>query len=187
MREPPGEQSQPGRETDTASVHAIMARELGPGRAQGAAAASSQEGGIPCPIWSDRNGSSASACRQSCWSSGVGGADGARRAGRRATRTGSVLHLHRENSAREHRSGHRSEEPGHALSRCRLSTLVSAVQLLYRSTGQLGQPTVNVTSILLPAADFGPAWCSPTSPSTTRSTATTSRRTRSRAGLRSVA
>ena len=28
---------------------------------------------------------------------------------------------------------------------------VTAVQLLYRSTGELGQPTVNVTSVLLPA------------------------------------
>jgi hypothetical protein len=34
-------------------------------------------------------------------------------------------------------------------------TVVSAVQLLYRSTGQLGQPTVNVTSVLQPAFYFG--------------------------------
>jgi hypothetical protein len=33
---------------------------------------------------------------------------------------------------------------------------VTAVQLLYRSTGELGQPTVNVTSVLLPAHRFGP-------------------------------
>ena len=33
---------------------------------------------------------------------------------------------------------------------------VNAVQLLYRSTGQLGQPTVNVTSVLLPPLRFGP-------------------------------
>jgi Secretory lipase len=32
-----------------------------------------------------------------------------------------------------------------------LPTPVSAVQLLYRSTGELGQPTVNVTSVLQPA------------------------------------
>jgi Secretory lipase len=35
-------------------------------------------------------------------------------------------------------------------------TLVSTVQLLYRSTGQLGQPTTNVTSVLLPPPHFGP-------------------------------
>jgi len=32
---------------------------------------------------------------------------------------------------------------------------VTAVQLLYRSTGQLGQPTVNVTSVLLPPLRLG--------------------------------
>ncbi len=36
-----------------------------------------------------------------------------------------------------------------------LPTLVTAVQLLYRSTGQLGQPTVNVTSVLLPPPHLG--------------------------------
>lgn len=34
---------------------------------------------------------------------------------------------------------------------------VSAVQLLYRSTGELGQPTVNVTSVLRPPLSFGPS------------------------------
>jgi Secretory lipase len=33
---------------------------------------------------------------------------------------------------------------------------VAAVQLLYRSTGPLGQPTVNVTSVLRPALNLGP-------------------------------
>ena len=33
---------------------------------------------------------------------------------------------------------------------------VAAVQLLYRSTSELGQPTVNVTSVLLPPLRFGP-------------------------------
>jgi hypothetical protein len=33
---------------------------------------------------------------------------------------------------------------------------VTAVQLLYRSTGELGQPTVNVTSVLLPPLSVGP-------------------------------
>jgi hypothetical protein len=37
-----------------------------------------------------------------------------------------------------------------------LPTLVTAVQLLYRSTGEIGQPTVNVTSVLLPALRLGP-------------------------------
>ncbi len=32
---------------------------------------------------------------------------------------------------------------------------ITAVQLLYRSTGELGQPTVNVTSVLLPPLRFG--------------------------------
>jgi hypothetical protein len=32
---------------------------------------------------------------------------------------------------------------------------VTAIQLLYRSTGQLGQPTVNVTSVLIPAVQIG--------------------------------
>lgn len=36
-----------------------------------------------------------------------------------------------------------------------IPTLISAVQLLYRSTGQLGQPTVNVTSILKPPLALG--------------------------------
>jgi hypothetical protein len=34
---------------------------------------------------------------------------------------------------------------------------VRAVQLLYRSTGQIGQPTVNVTSVLRPPVQLGPA------------------------------
>ena len=33
---------------------------------------------------------------------------------------------------------------------------VSAVQLLYRSTGEIGQPTVNVTSVLQPPVRLGP-------------------------------
>jgi Secretory lipase len=38
-----------------------------------------------------------------------------------------------------------------------IPTVVSAVQLLYRSTGQRGQPTVNVTSVLKPVGfSFGP-------------------------------
>jgi hypothetical protein len=36
-----------------------------------------------------------------------------------------------------------------------IPTLITAVQLLYRSTGQRGQPTVNVTSILKPPLAFG--------------------------------
>jgi hypothetical protein len=56
---------------------------------------------------------------------------------------------------------------------------VSAVQLLYRSTGPVGQPTVNVTSVLLPPLRLGRPRSSPTSPSTTRSATKTSRRTRS--------
>jgi Secretory lipase len=38
-----------------------------------------------------------------------------------------------------------------------LALPVSAVQLLYRSTGELGQPTINVTSVLQPPLRFGPA------------------------------
>src|SRR5271165_1201623 len=34
---------------------------------------------------------------------------------------------------------------------------VNAVQLLYRSTGEIGQPTVNVTSVLQPPLRLGPA------------------------------
>ncbi len=37
-----------------------------------------------------------------------------------------------------------------------LALPVSAVQLLYRSTGQIGQPTVNVTSVLRPPLRLGP-------------------------------
>jgi hypothetical protein len=38
-----------------------------------------------------------------------------------------------------------------------IPTVVTAVQLLYRSTGELGQPTVNVTSVLKPVGfSFGP-------------------------------
>jgi hypothetical protein len=36
-----------------------------------------------------------------------------------------------------------------------IQQLVTAVQLLYRSTGQLGQPTVNVTSVLIPPLSVG--------------------------------
>jgi hypothetical protein len=36
-----------------------------------------------------------------------------------------------------------------------IQQLVTAVQLLYRSTGELGQPTVNVTSILIPPLSLG--------------------------------
>ena len=64
-----------------------------------------------------------------------------------------------------------------------LALPVDAVQLLYRSTGEIGQPTVNVTSVLRPPLRLGggpPS--SPTSLSTTRSTPKTSRRTRSPAG-----
>lgn len=38
-----------------------------------------------------------------------------------------------------------------------LRTPIKTVQLLYRSTGQIGQPTTNVTSVLLPPAKVGPA------------------------------
>jgi hypothetical protein len=34
---------------------------------------------------------------------------------------------------------------------------LTAIQLLYRSTGQLGQPTVNVTSVVKPISGFNPA------------------------------
>ena len=43
---------------------------------------------------------------------------------------------------------------------------VTVVQLLYRSTGMLGQPTVNVTSVLEP----GPTSVGPGSSRTSRST-----------------
>ncbi len=36
-----------------------------------------------------------------------------------------------------------------------LALPVRAVQLLYRSTGEIGQPTVNVTSVLRPPLSFG--------------------------------
>jgi hypothetical protein len=36
-----------------------------------------------------------------------------------------------------------------------IPTLVTAVQILYRSTGQQGQPTTNVTSVLLPPLQLG--------------------------------
>ena len=37
-----------------------------------------------------------------------------------------------------------------------ISLPITAVQLLYRSTGELGQPTVNVTSVLKPLLSLGP-------------------------------
>ncbi len=59
---------------------------------------------------------------------------------------------------------------------------IRVVQLLYRSTGQLGQPTINVTSVLRPRFTRASPRSSPTSRSTTRSIVTTSRRTRSPEG-----
>ena len=65
-------------------------------------------------------------------------------------------------------------------------TPLKTTQLLYRSTSQTGNPTVNVTSVIQPPRRATRRRWSRISPPTTRSTATTNRRMRFRADSRSA-
>ena len=67
------------------------------------------------------------------------------------------------------------------------ATPITATQLLYRTTGELGQPTVTVATVIRPTVHLGPTKISPTRPRTTRSAPSAIRHTRSRAATRATA